>query len=806
MNLKIFKKSFFALTFLLGLWTIPINSQTIALWLFDESTGLYPSHAIDDSSPNDYPLVLGRGGAMVKGKFGNALEPLEYESLNIPEGDIKFGFANMPIPVGRTAEPMNWRNAFFAALMTSGENHLRKQVGFANALETDLNIGNFDWTIEFWLQVNKSSNHSGVVFEIGRGPLREKCAYTRLSLNRSQTGFIFENTPTKTKINIQSGRRSHLKKGWHHYTFTYDASRKVLKHFLDGKLVDSEKVNLTKLQASEAAYFSLARSGKWEQPLPAKLDELHFYKGLKYTKNFTPPASYATYQPPVTLLKTRDLLFKSPTNAPLDLSDRKHLFIDDALLTDYDDDIIFSVNPPKKAEQVIGNIQGPFRKHLTVLEDEDGLIRLYNSLEKDYLAVHTSKDGIHFTAPNLGTTHLGRTNIVIPAINGGMGTPFIDPNGPPETRWKYISDYNRRGVYLYTSPDGYEWTRSKTAILPFRSGSQSCTFYDDQRQEYIGYHRTDMQATSGGATLRGRVLTQMKDINQPFEYRKLSQKAYLAAGDSLILREPQPWFLDNGPLTPGGFGLEFPMRFNPASEDPIATDIYVSKAQKYPWASDTYFAFPIVYFHYEEDGPPTRQTLMDKKRGRGSGPLETQLAVSRDGINWKRKPRPTYVGIGPHARHQVVTVYLAHGMIKRGDEIWQYYFGEDYYHSPWNTAPEKRGVYRVIQRLDGFVSMDSPYEKEVEAKTKLFTFKGNSLHLNIDTDAAGYAQVGFLDEQGNPIKGFSVEDCVYINGDFIDTEVEWLRGKDISHLQGKPVRLIFRMRGSKLYAMQFRED
>jgi hypothetical protein len=53
--------------------------------------------------------------------------------------------------------------------------------------------------------------------------------------------------------------------------------------------------------------------------------------------------------------------------------------------------------------------------------------------------------------------------------------------------------------------------------------------------------------------------------------------------------------------------------------------------------------------------------------------------------------------------------------------------------------------------------------------------------LNIDTGAAGYAQIGILDENGRLIKGFGVDDCVYINGDFMSAEVEWLgHGADVS--------------------------
>ncbi len=286
--------------------------------------------------------------------------------------------------------------------------------------------------------------------------------------------------------------------------------------------------------------------------------------------------------------------------------------------------------------------------------------------------------------------------------------------------------------------------------------------------------------------------------------------------------------MDNGPLTPGDWGLEFPVRFQPDIEDPVGSDIYITKAIKYPWAPDTYIAFPIVFFHYEADGPVTRQELMNPERLRGEGPIETQIAVSRDGLNWKRYYRPAYIGIGNHGGLDMKTAYIAQGMVKRGNEIWQYYFGEPHYHSAYQKFDDKRAIFRLVQRIDGFISIDSPYDKEAYVITKPFVFEGNRLVLNIDTDAAGYTQVGILDENDNPIEGYTVDDCVYINGDFVDTEVEWMQNreemdklakenlenleafadkvittKDVSKLQGKTVKLIFRMRGTKLYSMQF---
>jgi hypothetical protein len=779
-------------------------SQTTSLWMFDEAKGLYPSCVLENSSANDYPLVLGLGGTIVPGKFGNALEVTGVLRLDLPKGEADFGLSDPPAGPG-SAPPLTWKNAQYAALMTSGKTHLRNQVGFANVVNTKLNLGSFDWTVECWLQLEPGGEGNRSIFEMGNGPVLGNGKTTALYVEQATGSLVFKNDASLWKFPAKALLRSTQ---WQHLALVHDRATQTLVCYLNGK--ETARVQQAEVQAlpkGEESYFTIGRDGRWNQPLQGKIDELKFSEGKIYARTFPLPVSNSVMHRPgykaPELQKGLSLLFAHPSTS-VALGGRKHVFIDSAFVQSMNR-LQFVVNPPVKMERVIDNIKGQFRKHLTVVEDEKGVIRLYNGGVDDYLSVYTSTDGVHFEAPDLGKgAYKGYKNIAIDQPNGGTGNPFIDPNGPPEERWKYISDYHRRGVYLFTSPDGYTWTRKKTALLPFRSGTQSCTFYDDQRQRYISYHRSDIGALPNDQNVRSSSLTELVDLNRPVEYKPLTQGDYLKAAQTIALRSPLPWFLDNGPLTPGGFGLEFPRYFDPVPEDPSETDIYVTKAQKYEWAPDTYVAFPIIYFHYEGAQKETRRILEDAKYGRGSGPLETQVAVSRDGINWKRYHRPAYVGIGLHQGRDVKTAYIAHGMVRRGREIWQYYFGETQYHSPVKRDDAGRGVYRLVQRLDGFVSLDSPYDTEAELVTKPFTFTGNTLQLNIDTDAAGYAQVGFIDEAGKPVEGFSVDDCVYINGDFIDGAVEWLhKGTDVSSLQGKTVRLVFKMRGSKLYALQF---
>jgi hypothetical protein len=87
-------------------------------------------------------------------------------------------------------------------------------------------------------------------------------------------------------------------------------------------------------------------------------------------------------------------------------------------------------------------------------------------------------------------------------------------------------------------------------------------------------------------------------------------------------------------------------------------------------------------------------------------------------------------------------------------------------------------------------------------------FAGNRLVVNIDTGATGYAQFGFEDETGHPVPGFSVDDCVYVNANAVEQEVAWLNPddslrRDLTELRGRTLRLVARLRGTSLYAIQF---
>lgn len=813
----------FSLLLCAGLTALAARADTVALWLFDEQEQLYPSSILNDAGPNNWFLVLGRGGEIVPGKFGRALRPVTPPPFNpvtrgravqeefTDAGNYSFGLESPPMKPGRTVAPMTWMNATFAAAFVNGDEHLRR-APFAHPTPSSLNLGRGDFTVEFWFKADSTADPTagGVVFELGSGPRGENEVVTRLSLHAGAGEFQFVNQPSGTAARLKTNVER-LGRDWTHCAFVYEAARGELRHYLNGALQSQAAASLLPLPEGEEDYFSVGRDGVWGRPLAGSLDELRVSDVALYQAPFSAPGSFSrhTGRPPKPLVLQPGPPLQFPggrmTFPVVDLAQHKHLFIDDALLA-HRDNVSFSAHPVRIEETVLPHATG----WTTVIEGSDGVIRLYGE-SKDGVAVWTSRDGVNFIAPDLGH---GRGNEILPAP-ARRGSVFIDPNAPPGERWKMLVGLHERGgIFIYTSPDGWNFKRNEVAAVPFFAGSASTIYYDDQRQLYVAHHRTDYGRTPADKTYRFALRSEVKDIMGPWplnpitEQRKAEFRRIMRLADTNL----DPWWLDNGPLAPGGFSIEYPIALGPDPVlDPEATDLYNTRAIKYPWAPDTYVAFPLWFFHYNGDGPPTRVKLSDPALKRGTGLVECQLAVSRDGVTWKRYPRPAYLPVGTVKGFPMRRPYIAFGLVRRGAEIWQYSFTRSSYHSGGDKSPKPYPpavVHRLSQRLDGFVSLDAPYEKEGMFTTHPLRFSGNELVVNIDAGATGYAQFGFEDEQGRPVPGLSVDDCVWVNGNEVAYRVMWLtQGGGIrtrlDELANRPVRLVARLRGASLYAIQF---
>ena len=181
--------------------------------------------------------------------------------------------------------------------------------------------------------------------------------------------------------------------------------------------------------------------------------------------------------------------------------------------------------------------------------------------------------------------------------------------------------------------------------------------------------------------------------------------------------------------------------------------------------------------------------------------------VSRDGEHWRRYEPPYYFQPGWELDgRKVLEALMEQGMIRRGDEIWQYgtarftEHGGALYGGGEREGGEYDRLVRLTQRLDGFVSVDAGDEVGTVV-TRPLRFEGRRLVLNVA--AEGAVRVGLLDEAGRPLPGFALADCDPISADSIRQTVSWRGKDDVGPHAGKVVQLRFELRNAKVFALQF---
>jgi hypothetical protein len=760
-----------------------VDEHTVALWLFDDPP--YANVTLTDAGPLQVDLRLDTGTrkplppgllegerGLAKGRFGGALH------LPVGEG------AGVTWPRGR------WLSYGSSPLFSRG-----------NEVPERCNIGSLDWTLEVWFKASGEQSGRGVLFEL-RNETGEAFKYNpagvnALAVEKSRRGFVLQSrllTLRKWDVETAIPTDGALLNdgGWHHLAFTFTARERQLRHYLDGRLQPlPEKGGFLPLMG-QLVSLRLGRDSDGGQELFGFLDEMRLSDAVRYTAEFTPPESFsrnygaATYEP--TRPDGPPLLFGPDAPAgPVRLGGRKHVFIDDALV-ERKQNVRLTVNPPTSFQVTdFLNDQfweptprmGPAIPDIGSVWDEGDEIRmLYTNGGmwggKPHAAgLARSQDGVHWTKPELGLYTLegsSRNNIVL--REASQGTVFKDPNPDvrPEHRYKYMAWCLDRGIYLFTSPDAVHWRRNEAMALPFDPDGSVSVYWDDQAGVYRAYLRAlvpggDPTVISGSRVVRRIVRARTRELLKPWPF----------------VPSPTPaWHAD--------FSLPKPV----SGELPLIDtggQVYRFKGIKYPWAPDVYLAFPWRYI------------------AEGNIRPGSFLMVSRDGESWTRYEPPYYFAAGFELEgRKALEALMEQGMIRRGDAIWQYGTVRFTEHGGilYGGVEHEGGYYdrllRMVQRLDGFVSLDAGKQLGTVV-TRPLVFEGSRLVLNLA--ATGSLSVGLLDEAGQPLAGVSLKDCDPIRADSTRHEVTWRGGSDLGRFAGKVVRLQFELRNAKLFALQF---
>lgn len=503
-------------------------------------------------------------------------------------------------------------------------------------------------------------------------------------------------------------------------------------------------------------------------------------------------------------------------NDIIDIGNRKQLFIDDRFFARRHG-MTLRVNPPTKAERVLHR-ETPWEcsnigLYSTVIEDQ-GVYKLwYDAIASDAptpcnLCYATSADGVNWQREDVNVFDWQghkENNIVMPGARGGV---MIDPNATDEHRYKAVCVFEQTlweeaggveqgeiflSLQLLTSPDGIHWKRVRPAASPWFHDGQGVLLYDDRIGKYVCYMRT-AEACGAEEGLYENTAGKSRYLSRKREKRPLGLPPPRSRTLGRIeLDDPMqtPWPYRPAPPFHCVCHGQYDIATATDESDPPYSDLQTCPIVKYPWAEDVYIGLFTLYRHY----PETKgRTLLN------DGPNSVQLAVSRDGVNWQRPERTPYIPLGIMGEHDAGCIWPILGMIRRGNEIWQYYAGSSETHG--HDDRDGGGIRLIRQRLDGFVSANAAYTGG-EFTTPLLTFEGSRLELNLDCSAEGEVWVEILDEGNRPIEGYALAEAIPVDRNQIAAPVRWKDRDSVAELVGRPVRLHVKARAAKLYAFQF---
>ena len=400
------------------------------------------------------------------------------------------------------------------------------------------------------------------------------------------------------------------------------------------------------------------------------------------------------------------------------------------------------------------------------------------------ITTYESEDGIHWKRPNLGLFEKEGSTDNNVVINEAVDhtdchdfSPFIDtnPNAKPEARYKAVGlSMGLKGLYAYQSPDGIHWTpmSDEPVYTDGAFDTQNITFWSEKEQKYILYYRIFSEGGYNGTRMISR-----------------------AVSDDYI-----HWTNEGTLIFPEGEGPVFEAQY------------YTNGIRPYYRAPNIYIGFPARYVDNEliratEFLPEWdfRQKRISQAQRLGTAVTDSVYITSRDGIHFRRSNE----------------AFLSPGL--KTKDNWAYgdnYIGWTMFEtdSLRDDCPRELSFFatervwagtascarRYTLRIDGFGSVHAK-NKIGEMTTRPFTFTGKELSLNLGTAAAGFVKMEFLDEEGNPIPGFTLDECDMFFGDTLDWRCSWNGSTDVSSLAGKTVSLRFVMREADLYSMKFEE-
>ncbi len=493
------------------------------------------------------------------------------------------------------------------------------------------------------------------------------------------------------------------------------------------------------------------------------------------------------------------------SDAPITLTSTHELFLDDHLI-ERSEKLTLRVNPVRKHPDnplIRPTEDWEPRGYITfgsVLRDpRDGLYKAWcmgleglgittpGAERETYALFHfTSEDGIRWQRPELDVVRIGDVDTNIVALGALADHPAawehcweffgvsIDDRDPdPNRRFKmgfmhFIREYDgpdghptypgqQRALRVAFSPDGIHWQPTESWVTHATGDGTTFWMYDPRLGRWVLYGR--------GRHIAPAVKAKWSEEELQNHWGRAVMRA---ESDDFIHWEPELGQLilssdvDDGPVH----------------------EIYGMSVFPY---EGMYIGLVQMFYNY-----PHRLEL------------DIQLAVSRDGVNFRRlSDRSPFIPVGDVGDWDRMNNSCANSEpLRVGDELRFYYGGCNYRHGSVHKfaddgrgadSPFRAGVGMGSVPVDRFAGLEASFDTG-RLVTRPLLIQGQTLHVNADV-RFGILEVSVLTETGEPIEGCGT---VILSEDGVDIALP----VDLGAVPiGAPVRLEIRLTNGRLYSV-----
>jgi hypothetical protein len=467
---------------------------------------------------------------------------------------------------------------------------------------------------------------------------------------------------------------------------------------------------------------------------------------------------------------------EAPGSAPIEVGQKKQLFLDDYLVAS-------TTNMFRRIHTAEKSKSNPVIRQTEPWEDPFNI--LYGSVIRDGqtyktwyksgagVSYATSDDGIRWVKPPLDLVPINgaKTNILFRKISERTGSeelPYYhelfgvhkDEREPDPSRrfkmgylsidWEYkgpregrFREGQRRGLGIAGSADGIHWKLIDSFASEAICDGATHWMFDPALGKYV---------------LFGRTLQTPPEIEAAWSKYEWYKTWYSGRAVGR---------LESSDFVHWNFTAPFssPVVMTADLHDKPGTEIY-----------------SVLVFPYESVYIGLVQTFLALP---DAPAIDVQLAVSRDGVHFTRvgdgavgnsapASRSPFIANGPVGSWDRFNQSLASNPpILQGDELRFYYGGRTYRHAPYDgkdTGPRAGCIGLATIPRDRFVSLDASFNGG-EILTKPLRLKGQRLHLNVNSEF-GEISVEPLDSAGQ-----SIARSKPIRSDNLDVPVEWEGGE-----------------------------